>query len=268
MPLNSTMTESIAIMGVRPSAQMRRSAVVLGNAIDAISMEQVSNRIIDWAREKVSRTVILCNVHSTVSSADDTALKNALDQADVVLPDGAPIAWMLRRKGFASQRRVAGPDLMLNLLEKVNGAQLSVFLFGSTDETLNSLVSVVRSNYPNVTIAGTLSPAYGDWTEAQNLSYVNAINQSGASICFVGLGCTKQEIWMTEKKDYINSVMLGLGAAFDFNSGTLKRAPLSLQKAGLEWLHRLVCEPRRLFNRYFVTNSKFLVRASLELLRH
>ncbi len=259
------MTESIAVMAAPAATAARQSATVLGNSIDALSMDQVSSRIIGWAREKLSRTVILCNVHSTVSSADNALLKAALNLGDLVLPDGAPIAWMLRRKGFTSQRRVAGPDLMLNLLDRMNEERLSLFLFGSTDETLDNLLGVIRSDYPQVNVAGTMSPVYGDWTKAQNRSYVNAINKSGASICFVGLGCPKQEIWMTRNRDSVHSVMLGLGAAFDFNAGTLKRAPLTFQKVGLEWLHRLGCEPRRLFNRYF---SKFLMRAGVELIRN
>lgn len=262
------MTESIALMRVATTAQLRKSAFVLGNSIDAISMEPVADKIISWAENAESRTVILCNVHSTVSSADNAALKNSLRNADLVLPDGAPIAWMLRRKGFPSQRRIAGPDLMLKLLERLNQSQRSIYLFGASAETLSKLESMIKSNYPGVSIAGSQSPEYGDWTEAQNLSYINAINQSGAHICFVGLGCPKQEIWMIENKNKINGVMLGLGAAFDFNAGTVKRAPISLQKTGFEWLYRLLCEPRRLFNRYLVTNSKFLVRAGVELLKH
>ncbi len=262
------MTESTVVMASPAATAARHSATVLGNSIDALSMNQVTSRIVGWAREKLSRTVILCNVHSTVSSADNALLKTALNLGDLVLPDGAPIAWMLRRKGFASQRRIAGPDLMLSLLERMNEERLSLFLFGSTAETLDNLASVIRSNYPQVNVAGAISPTYGDWNSAQNLAYVDAINNSGAPICFVGLGCPKQEIWMTEHKESVHSVMLGLGAAFDFNAGTLKRAPLTFQKVGLEWLHRLGCEPRRLCNRYFVTNSKFLMRASVELLKN
>lgn len=224
-------------------------------------------KIRTWASQHASRTVCLCNVHSAVTARDEPALANALASSDMILPDGAPIAWTLRRKGFPKQTRIAGPDLMLHICTAVEGTEIGVFLFGSSEETLGKLEVQLRRQFPGLDIRGARSPKFGDWPEALEDSYIEEINQSGAGIIFVGLGCPRQEIWMSRRKVDIQGVMLGVGAAFDFHAGTIKRAPEWAQRLGLEWLHRLLSEPRRLWKRYFVTNSKFLFLTGCELFK-
>ena len=185
----------------------------------------------------------------------------------MILPDGSPVAWMLRRKGFKHQRRIAGPDLMAKLCDNIENADLGVFLFGSTSETLQKLEQYLNSNFPNLALKGTLSPKYGDWSTEDELNYIKTINDSGAGIVFIGLGCPKQEIWMAKNREKVNGVMLGVGAAFDFHAGTIKRAPLIMQQLGLEWLHRLLSEPGRLWKRYFITNTRFIYLACRDLLK-
>ena len=185
----------------------------------------------------------------------------------MVLSDGAPLAWVLRRKGYINQRRIAGPDLMYKLSDKLQQTGLSIFLFGSSKKTLTKLKSNLNLYFPKLKIAGSLSPKYGVWTQEEEQQYIDEINASGAGIIFIGLGCPKQEIWIVKNRENINGVMLGVGAAFDFHAGTVKRAPELFQKLGLEWLHRLLSEPRRLWKRYLITNTKFIYLSGLELLK-
>lgn len=240
---------------------------MLGTFIDAVDWAGVLDRIRTWADNRESRTACLCNVHSAVTARDDPALANALSTSDMVLPDGAPIAWTLRRKGFPDQVRIAGPDLMSRLCADLEGTNIGIFLFGASEATLSRLEAELHHRFPGLDIRGALSPKFGDWPDALENSYIDKINQSGAGVIFVGLGCPKQEIWMTKRSREIPGVLLGVGAAFDFHAGTTRRAPQFMRKAGLEWLHRLASEPKRLWRRYLVTNTYFLWYAARDLLR-
>ena len=232
---------------------------VLGTFIDAGSWSEVINALLAWAAARKHGAVCLCNVHSAVTALDDQALANALGSSEMVLPDGAPIAWTMRRKGFQHQSRIAGPDLMERLCEAAAERGVSVFLFGSKPETLRQMEAQLRNRLPKLDIRGSLSPRFGEWTQEEENDFAETINASGADLVFVGLGCPKQEIWMSRNKPHIHGILLGVGAAFDFHAGTLSRAPQVYQRLGMEWLHRLFSEPRRLWRRYFFTNSRFLV---------
>ena len=244
---------------------IRIGASVLGTFIDALDWNDVIATILSWGTQRQSASVCLCNVHSAVTAVDDPALASALRTSEMVLPDGAPIAWFLRRKGFRQQTRIAGPDLMLRLCETLQHTLTSVFLFGSSENTMLLLRRNLNTRFPNLAIAGTLSPRFGDWTKEEESRYVDAIRSSGAGIIFVGLGCPKQEIWMSRYSREIPGVLLGVGAAFDFHAGNIRRAPVLFQKAGLEWLHRLLSEPRRLWKRYLITNTRFILLSIREL---
>lgn len=250
-----------------PPIVNRPGRKVLGTFIDALNWKQSIKTIINWAEHHDSRTVCLCNVHSSVTATEDLQLAKALARSDMVLPDGAPIAWMLRRNGYPHQTRIAGPDLMIQICEGLDGKDISIFLFGSTPEILHRLESNLRKRNPALNVAGCLSPKYGEWSNEEQSSYIDTINQSGAGIIFVGLGCPKQETWMLNNRDKIHGVLLGVGAAFDFHAETVKRAPLILQQLGLEWLHRLISEPRRLWRRYLVTNTRFIILSLSEILK-
>lgn len=245
--------------------EKRKGRKVLSTFIDALSWDESIDLISRWGSNRESRTVCLCNVHSSVSAINDTSLAASLADSDMVLPDGSPIAWALRKKGFKHQHRIAGPDLMEKLCKSIENTNLGIFLFGSTTETLQKLEQYLNSNFPNLSLTGKLSPKYGNWSIAEEENYIKTINNSGAGIVFIGLGCPKQEIWMIKNRKKVHGVMLGVGAAFDFHAGTIKRAPLIMQKTGLEWLHRLLSEPRRLWKRYLITNTKFIYLNTLDL---
>lgn len=240
---------------------------LIGSRIHAVSWEQATARIVRWAALRESRLVFLCNVHTVISARRDPALRAAVDSADLATPDGAPLAWLMRKRGCAEQQRISGPDLMWRVLAEAERQQLSVFLLGSTESTLTQLKVRMQSAFPRLQLVGLLAPPFRDMTAKEDVEIVSAIQASGARLLLVGLGCPKQEIWMATHRLRLQAVMLGVGAAFDYHAGTLKRAPPFWQQHGLEWLYRLAMEPSRLLKRYLVTNTLFLLSLPSELWR-
>ena len=238
----------------------RTGRKVLGTFIDAMTWPDACNTVLCWAAARQSRVVCLCNVHSVVTAWREPAFSHVLASADLAAPDGSPIAWALRRLGIARQQRISGPDLMWQLLRAAQHMQLSVFFYGSTEATLDRLCEVARKAFPQLQIAGTHAPPFRPLSLQEQQATTQCINASGARMVFVGLGCPKQEDWMVAQRGQVNAVMLGVGAAFDFHAGVIQRAPYWMRAYGLEWLHRLASEPRRLLRRYLITNSIFIVR--------
>lgn len=244
----------------------RRVLPVLGTPIDVVSPAEAVARIAGWAQRHDSRTVCICNVHSVVTASQDAGFAQVLAAADMATPDGAPVAWMLRRQGAAGQGRVAGPDLMLAYCEHAASSGESIFLYGSTAATLQALTARLLARWPALRIAGSHSPPFRPASADEDAAIVAQINASGAGTVWVSLGCPKQERWMADHRGRIQAVMVGVGAAFDFHAGVVSRAPPWMREHGLEWLHRLASEPRRLGRRYLVTNTVFLLRAAAQLL--
>ena len=182
-----------------------------------------------------------------------------VNQADIVTPDGLPLGKGLDFLYGIKQDRVSGPDLMPSLLERAEKDGLGVYFYGSTDEILLKLTTFCKSRYPNLIISGSISPPFRVLSEDEKNEHINQINSSGANIVFVALGCPKQEKWMASMKGKINAIMLGVGGAFPMLVGVEKRAPLWMQKFMLEWFYRLIQDPKRLFKRYFVTNTYFVL---------
>lgn len=244
-----------------------RSTTLLGTRIDALSWEQAVGRIIRYAQAGTSTMVCLCNVHSLVTASRDVALASALSQSDMNSPDGAPLAWLMRRRGWPEQQRLSGPDLMWKLLSEAERLRLPVFLLGGAPVTLEKLQRSLNSAFPRLMVAGSLSPPFRELGDEENTRIADMINASGARIVLVGLGCPKQEKWMAMQRGRVHAVMLGVGAAFDYHAGTTPRAPLAWQRAGFEWLYRLAQEPARLARRYLLTNTLFLLALPRELWR-
>ena len=243
------------------------STTLLGTRIDAISWELAAGRIVRWAQSGASRMVCLCNVHSVVSARHDPALAEALALSDMNSPDGAPLAWLMRRRGWPEQQRLSGPDLMWRLLAEAERLQLPVFLLGGTTDTLERLQAAAKAAFPQLPLAGSLSPPFRALGEDDNERIATTVHGSGARIVLVGLGCPKQEKWMASQRGRLRAVMLGVGAAFDFHAGVVTRAPLAWQRLGLEWLYRLAQDPLRLASRYLLTNTLFLLSLPRELWR-
>ncbi len=243
----------------------RRTASVLGVPIDVLDWEVAIGRIGQWAKGKESRYVCICNVHSCVTAGQDSDFAKILTNADIATPDGAPIAWMLRRLGFSSQQRINGPDLMWRYCERAATGDESIYLYGGLPETLSMLQLRLNEAFPLLRIAGSWSPPFRALTEEEDEADIARINASGAETVWVSLGCPKQEKWMAVHRGRVQAVMIGVGAAFDYHAGTINRAPRWMQNAGFEWLHRLFSEPRRLWRRYLVTNTLFLMLAARQL---
>jgi N-acetylglucosaminyldiphosphoundecaprenol N-acetyl-beta-D-mannosaminyltransferase len=242
----------------RIQAHEHISEQVLGVPVHALSWAQAVERVFDWAGRGESRAVFLCNVHSVVTARGNGRHAEAMNRADLVAPDGAPVAWVLRRLGHPNQPRISGPDLMWTCCRRASELGTGIFLYGGSPNTLLRLEHRIRAEFPNINIVGTHSPPRRPLSAGEDEMVVRMINQSGARIVWVGLGCPKQEDWIQAHWGRIQAVMLGVGAAFDFHAGDVKRAPQWMQRAGLEWMHRLLQDPRRLARRYLVTNSAFV----------
>ncbi|HPH06128.1 MAG TPA: WecB/TagA/CpsF family glycosyltransferase [Methylotenera sp.] len=244
----------------------RKGASILGSHIDALEWGDAISTICTWAKNRESRYVAICNVHSVVTALQEPQHKQVINSADMATCDGMPITWMLRKLGFPQQQRINGPDLMWKYCEKAEKSGQKVFFYGSTDENLVLLKTRLLVAFPALQIAGMYSPPFRDLTVDEDAEVVKRLNDSGAGVVFVGLGCPRQELWMQLHRGKINAVMIGVGAAFNYHAGTIQRAPLWMQNAGLEWLHRLAADPRRLWKRYLVTNTLFIFAATAQLL--
>lgn len=239
---------------------------VVGTPIDVLDWNSAIATIQRWSKARESRVVCICNVHSVVTARHDESFAHVLRDADLATPDGAPVAWMMRRLGHRGQQRINGPDLMWQYCERAASRDESIYLYGSTPNTLEKLQARLRKAFPTLRVAGAWSPPFRQLTVEEDEAAVRAIAASGAGTVWVSLGCPKQEQWMADHRGRIPAAMIGVGAAFDYHAGTLIRAPVWMQRNGLEWMHRLASEPRRLWRRYLHTNSSFIVAATRQLL--
>jgi N-acetylglucosaminyldiphosphoundecaprenol N-acetyl-beta-D-mannosaminyltransferase len=231
---------------------------IVGMRIDATSYLDATDQIVTWAKHKVGKRVCAANVHMAMETYDNPKFAEIVNQADLVTPDGMPLVWGLRALGVKNAHRVCGPYLTLSVCEAAARLKLPIALYGGTEKSLVDFTKFLVEKYPGIEIACQISPPFRTLTSAEDAAYTAQILESGAHILFVGIGCPRQEIWMAEHQDRIPAVMLGVGAAFNFHSGHVKHAPRWMQTAGLEWLFRLMMEPRRLWKRYFKQNPRFI----------
>jgi N-acetylglucosaminyldiphosphoundecaprenol N-acetyl-beta-D-mannosaminyltransferase len=237
--------------------------------VDATSYEEAVSLILDWAKERgQGRSVCEAPVHSVMEARGDRVFRDAIEAADLVTPGGMPLVWMLRHLGFPMQRRVYGPELMLRVCAAAGRAKLPVGLYGSTSQVIEDLAGRLQERYPDINIVFGYAPPFRQLTREEDEQVVVEIEESGARVLFVGLGCPKQEKWMSDHRDRVALVMLGVGAAFDFISGNKAQAPSWLQRTGLEWAFRLAVEPNRLWFRYLYYNPLFMALATIQLLQH
>lgn len=240
---------------------------IVSSWIDCLHWMEAIQRILNWAEGREHRTVCLCNVHSVVTARSDRALREAIDKADIATPDGMPVAWLIGRRRGIRQARINGPDLTLKLCQEATNLGIGVAFYGSSLDTLARLRAELTARFPALRITAMISPPFHALTAAETESFNRQLNESGAGIVFVGLGCPKQEVWMADHKESVSAVLIGVGAAFDYIAGTVKRPPLWMQRIGLEWLGRLIAEPRRLWRRYLVTNSIYIAYLIREFCR-
>jgi N-acetylglucosaminyldiphosphoundecaprenol N-acetyl-beta-D-mannosaminyltransferase len=237
------------------------SCTVLGTDCFSGQADEAAALVLERVRTRRGGYACFCNVHVVVSALHDDALRDSLDDAWARFADGAPVAWMQRRLGERGAQRVAGPDLMPRVFAFGVPFGLRHYLVGSTDDVL----ARIRGRFPDVFFAGWSAPEVGNGAVVSN-GLCADIRAAEPDLVWCALGAPKQELWMRQHAPLLApSVVLGVGAAFDFVAGAKPRAPLRMQALGLEWLHRLASEPRRLTGRYVRTNSEFVVRAARDL---
>lgn len=211
----------------------------------------------ELAIRKKSSYVCVANVHMCIEAYDDPSFAKIVNSADIITPDGMPLAKGIKFLYGNSQDRVAGMDLLPDLLEVAERQGLSCYIYGGSNQMLINSEKYICNKYPNLH-CGYYSPPFRALTEAEKEEDAKRINEFGAQLVFVALGCPKQERWMAEMKGKIHACMLGIGGALPVMIGMQERAPEWMQKFSLEWLYRLIQEPKRLFKRYAYTNTKFL----------
>jgi N-acetylglucosaminyldiphosphoundecaprenol N-acetyl-beta-D-mannosaminyltransferase len=225
-----------------------------------VDYDKASDIIINNALSGKSFGVSALAVHGLITSLTDANLGAIINKIDLIVPDGQPIRWALNSfYKLGMKDRVYGPKLTLHVLEKANEKKLNVYLYGSTASTLKSLIQFIKVNFPQVNVCGIHADRFREASSAEDEDDIKKINRSGAHIVLVGRGCPRQEFWVANHIGKINAVMMAVGAAFDFHAGTIKQAPYWMQNNGLEWFFRLIQEPRRLWKRYFVTNTLFII---------
>ena len=201
--------------------------------------------------------ICFSNVHTTVMAHDRKDVLEAENSSAFTFTDGAPVARALRHQEESDAIRMAGPDFMKEILISSMDGKTSHYFYGSSEETLNALKSNIEKTYPGVVVKGYYSPPFRELSKEEDEQIIDMINSADADIIWVGLGAPRQEKWMLAHKDKFRGVMVGVGAAFDFHAGTIKRAPKWMQMLSLEWFYRLLQDPGRLFKRYFITNTRF-----------
>jgi N-acetylglucosaminyldiphosphoundecaprenol N-acetyl-beta-D-mannosaminyltransferase len=257
--------------GVSPPSSEESPALascsVLGVECFAGEPETAAKAVLDRALHGSGGYCCFCNVHVLALAQRHESIRRALEDAWIVFPDGAPLAWLERRFGVAAQR-VPGPDLMPTVFGLGLPAGLRHFLFGSTPQVLGVLQERIHTAYPGTRIVGALSPPFEASGGHRRWPPIDEISSARPHVVWCALGAPKQELWMHRHADELSpALVLGVGAAFDFVAGTKHRAPVWMQRRSLEWLHRLASEPRRLGGRYIRTNSEFVFRAGFELLK-
>jgi N-acetylglucosaminyldiphosphoundecaprenol N-acetyl-beta-D-mannosaminyltransferase len=243
-----------------------KNTKILETRVDPTSYTAATALILEWAHKRESHYICVANVHVIMEAYDSPDFRKIVNAADLVTPDGLPLVWSLRRLGHPKQQRVYGPELTLRLLSAAAEKGIPVGFLGGTQETIELLVNNVHQRFPALQIVYRFSPPFRPVSVDEDELIVKEINDSGARILFVGLGCPKQERWMAEHKGKIQAVMVGVGAAFDFIAGTKRQVPKWMQPIGLEWLFRFSQEPGRLWWRYLYHNPRFVFLVMLPML--
>lgn len=245
----------------------RKRIKILDALVDVLTMGSAINRIESWINEKKKKYVCVAPVSTIVDAIDNEKYRQVVNNADMVIPDGMPIVWIAKAKGQKEIGRVYGPDMMKRICVDPCLAHWRHFFFGATSETLELLRKRLKIVNPDIKICGSYAPPFRDRAVKEDDSIIQMINDAQPDIVWVGIGAPKQDYWMVLNRDQLNvPVIIGIGAAFDFLAGLKPMAPEWVQQIGMEWFFRLCCEPRRLWRRYVIGNSKFLFELLKELI--
>jgi N-acetylglucosaminyldiphosphoundecaprenol N-acetyl-beta-D-mannosaminyltransferase len=233
---------------------------VWGMRVDAVQIPEVIRIMEDWIKIKdPGKYIVISNVHDALISRNNVTARKSVNSSSLSVPDGTPLLWLARLYGYRLKEKVRGTTLFLEFLKLAEKKGYSNFFYGSTQNTLTLLIKNLKQRFPNLNISGVYSPPFRELSKEENEAIVEIINKASPDVLWVGLGCPKQQLWMYAHKDNKLGVpvMVGVGAAFDFVAHTKPQAPLWMRDNGLEWLFRLVTEPKRLWKRYLVGNTLF-----------
>jgi N-acetylglucosaminyldiphosphoundecaprenol N-acetyl-beta-D-mannosaminyltransferase len=240
---------------------------VLGIRINVVTLDDAILCISRWIdRRERGHCVTLTNVHMVVEARKNAEFRQVMRDASLCLPDGMPLVWIGRARGHAVDR-ISGPDFMIDFCARTAGQGYRHFFYGGAPSVAEELARTLQARFPGFVVAGSYSPPFREMTPEEDAQVVDLINATKPDVIWVGLGCPKQERWMHANRNQLNaSVLLGVGQAFNIHTGHLTRAPQWMRDHGLEWLFRLMVEPRRLWKRYLVTNTSFMAWFFMETL--
>lgn len=236
---------------------------IMGVNIAAINMEWLLKYTEQHIKELSGDYMCVSNVHTTVTSYEEPDYCAVQNGGIMAIPDGGPLSTVGRKRGFKDMSRTTGPSYMGEIFEVSAKKGYRHYFYGSTEQTLEKLYQKLNEQYPGIQIAGMYSPPFRPMTEEEDAAIIERINQTEPDFVWVGLGAPKQEKWMAAHQGSVKGFMVGVGAGFDYFAGNIERAPQWMQKSNLEWVYRLLQDPRRLFNRYWHTNTKFIWNAFL-----
>jgi N-acetylglucosaminyldiphosphoundecaprenol N-acetyl-beta-D-mannosaminyltransferase len=241
---------------------------IVGTPISLISLNQLLQTFDGWVAKSQDRYVVFRDVHGVIAARSNPRLDLAHKKADIVAPDGMPLVWTLRALGVGAITRLCGPDVLPAVCEYGLSRGWRHYFYGGAPGVVERLTGVLVRKYPGLQIAGTQCPPFRRLSPEENEIACSAIRAARPDFVWVGLGTPKQEVWMFEHRGQCGgAVMLGVGAAFDFHANLVRRAPIWMQRAGLEWAYRLVGDPKRLWRRYLVMAPIFVILAARELIR-
>ena len=240
---------------------------IISLSVCRISFKESLEQVMRLALKKSPSYVCFANVHMVIEAYNDNSILYQVDNADLVLPDGKPLAIACGMLYGKKQERISGMDFIPLLLEKANKNKFSIFVYGSTDNVIKAFKKKINTNYPAIQFAGAISPPFRPLADDEIKNDIEKINRAGTHLVLVALGCPKQEKWMAENSSKINAVLLGIGGALPVIAGIQKRAPQWMQNMALEWFYRLIQQPGRLFTRYLYTNSYFLFLLSRDYIK-
>lgn len=234
---------------------------IMGVNIAAINMEWLLKYLDKNLKDLSGDYICVSNVHTTVTSYEEPDYCAVQNGGIMAIPDGGPLSTVGRKRGHKNMARTTGPSLMGEIFNISAEKGYRHFFYGSKQETLDLLEEKLNETYPGIQIAGMYSPPFRPLTAEEDVDVIKMINESKSDFVWIGLGAPKQEIWMAAHQGKIEGLMLGVGAGFDYYAGNIERAPEWMQKSNMEWFYRLIQDPRRLFHRYWHTNTKFIWNA-------
>jgi len=269
MPLSHFAPEGALRLAAESRArelEMEQRQEVLGAPIGVSTLTEAAKKVADLAASGCPAMVCVADVNSLMTAYGSAQHMEAFRSASIVTADGMPIVWMLRALGHSVAQRVSGTDLVHALCGSDDGRKLRHYFFGGAPSVPEKVAAALADAH-GINVVGLESPPYREMSLGEVAEVRRRIRESGANIVWVGLGCPKQERWMLANYQHLDAALVGIGAAFDFIAGAKKRAPKWMQRGGLEWLHRLCSEPKRLWRRYLVTALSFIPLAVGELVR-